>query len=316
MKNRPRLQRSICNVHLFLRVVLRAFDYGVIYFPPIFGVKMYGWEPTTMAIINISTYKFVTLSAGSLPDLRVVLKDEADACSLKGTILLSTEGINCFLAGTREHIDRFKAFLAARPAFSDMTYKESESDYQPFSRMLVRLKKEIISMGHPEIEPEKKKAPTISPEKFKQWYEDNKDMVVLDTRNDYEIALGTFESAVDLDIENFRQFPDTVKLLSDEIKKKPVVTFCTGGIRCEKAAEYMLENGFEEVYQLDGGILNYFEKCGGEHYDGDCFVFDKRVAVDSDLNEADVEQCYGCRGVIAASQKEVPCPSCGGQEFG
>jgi len=269
-----------------------------------------------MNIVNISAYKFVTLTAESLPDLRSDLKAEADVCELKGTILLCAEGINCFLAGTRDNIDRFKAFLKARPPFSDLPYKESFSDYQPFSRMLVRLKKEVISMGRSEIEPEKKKAPYISPEKFKRWYEEKKDMIVLDTRNDFEVALGTFDDAVDLDIETFREFPDTVTLMSDEVKNKPVVTFCTGGVRCEKAAQYMLDHGFKEVYQLDGGILNYLEKCGGDHYHGECFVFDKRVALDADLKETETKQCYSCRGVVTPKQQNDPCPLCGGREFG
>ncbi len=263
-----------------------------------------------MNIANIAAYKFVILSEISLPDLRVVLKEEADVCDLKGTILLSTEGINCFLAGVRDNIERFKGFLEERPAFSGLTYKESFSDYQPFSRMLVRLKKEIISMGHPEIQPEKQTAPYISPEKFKRWYEEKRDMVVLDTRNDFEVALGTFDDAIDLDIESFRSFPDVVTLLSEDVKNKPVVTFCTGGIRCEKAAEYMLKQGFKEVYQLEGGILNYFEKYGGDHYHGECFVFDKRVALDSQLNETKTAQCYSCRGVITVEQQGKPCSVC------
>jgi len=269
-----------------------------------------------MTIVNVACYKFVTLVEGDLPGLRVELNERADVCGLKGTILLSTEGINCFLAGGREDVEVFKAFLEERPGFSGLIYKESFSDYQPFSRMLVRLKKEIISMGHPEIEPEKEVAPHISPEEFRRWYEEKKDMIVLDARNDFEVALGTFDGAIDLGIESFRSFPDLVKLLPEDIKNKPVVTFCTGGIRCEKAAQFMLEQGFKEAYQLEGGILNYFEKCGGDHYHGECFVFDKRVALDSELKETETQQCYSCRGVITKKQQNDPCPLCYGEAFG
>lgn len=266
-----------------------------------------------MQFINTSAYKFVTLPEAQFTVLREQLKEKADALALKGTILLSAEGINSFLSGTREAIDEYKDFLDSYDVFEGMHYKESESDHQPFSRMLVRLKKEIISMGKPEIEPEKKKAPYIKPEEFKRWYESKKDMIVLDTRNDYEVEIGTFHDALDLNIETFRDFPNAVTMLPDDVKKKPVVTFCTGGIRCEKAAQYMFDHGFEEVYQLDGGILNYFEQCGGDYWDGECFVFDKRVAVDPKLQETTTKQCYSCRGVLTPEMQDKPCPECGGE---
>lgn len=263
-------------------------------------------------IVNVSAYKFVTLKEAILPDLRAVFKDKAVSLNLKGTILLSTEGINLFLAGERDNIDEFKAFLAERPSFQEMWFKESYSDHQPFSRMLVRLKKEVISMGHAEIEPEKETAPHLPPEILKQWYENNKEMIVLDTRNDYEVELGTFENALDLNIETFRAFPDAIDMLPEEMKEKPIVTFCTGGIRCEKAAQLMLNKGFKEVYQLEGGILNYFEQCGGEHYEGECFVFDKRVALDGNLKETTTQQCYACRSPLPLAQqpKDGICPHC------
>lgn len=267
-----------------------------------------------MEFINISAYQFVTLSESEFPALRKQLKETADACRLKGTILFSVEGINCFLSGAREDIEAYKEFLASYPMFSGLEYKESVSDHQPFSRMLVRLKKEIISMGRSEVEPEKKKAPYLTPEMLKRWYKEKKDMIVLDTRNDYEVEMGTFENAMDLNIESFRDFPNAITLLPEAMKKKPIVTFCTGGIRCEKAAQYMLDQGFEEVYQLHGGILNYFEKCGGDHWDGECFVFDKRVALDPQLKETSTTQCYNCRGVLTVAQKSNACPRCGSGE--
>ncbi len=268
--------------------------------------------------VNIAAYKFVALEPSALPSLRAEMKERALACDLKGTILLSHEGINLFLAGTPENIESYQAFLAAKPAFSGLVYKESLSDTQPFSRMLVRLKKEIISMGHAHVQPEKHTAPHLSPEKLKEWYEQGHEMIVLDTRNDYEIELGTFKGAVDLKIDSFRDFPEAISSLPESAKDKPVVTFCTGGIRCEKAAEYMLQKGYKEVYQLDGGILNYFEKCGGAHYDGECFVFDKRVAVNSKLEETQTKQCYSCRAPIAliAQSAATVCPQCQSDQIG
>lgn len=262
-----------------------------------------------MQYVNISAYKFMTLDPEFTIDLRFKLKEKAEALSLKGTILLSNEGANMFLSGTRDNMDEMKAFIGSFEGFEDIWYKESFSDNQPFNRMLVRIKKEIISMGCSEIEPEKHTVTHLDPELFKQWYDDGKDMVVLDTRNDYEIRLGTFENAVDLEIDHFRQFPEAIARLPESFKKKPVITFCTGGVRCEKAGELMERAGFEEVYQLNGGIINYFEKCGGDHYEGDCFVFDKRVALNSQLEETDSVQCYSCREPLTAEQLD----QCGGE---
>eukprot|EP01059_Diplonema_ambulator_P031022 TRINITY_DN556_c1_g1_i1.p3 TRINITY_DN556_c1_g1~~TRINITY_DN556_c1_g1_i1.p3 ORF type:complete len:280 (+),score=-43.46 TRINITY_DN556_c1_g1_i1:8118-8957(+) len=263
------------------------------------------------SIVNTSGYKFVSIEEASLLSLKKDLLESANALSLKGTILLGTEGINCFLSGKSADIETYLAFLAKYPAFSDIPHKRSYSEYQPFSRMLVRIKREIISMGRPEIDPEKEKAPYITPEVFKEWYSQGKDMWVLDTRNDYEVALGTFQSAHDLNIETFRDFPQAIQELPEEKKKKPVVTFCTGGVRCEKAGQYLINAGFEEVYQLEGGILNYFERCGGEYWHGECFVFDKRVAVDSQLAETATRQCYNCRGVLIVAEQSAACPTCG-----
>lgn len=266
----------------------------------------------TLPIVNIAGYRFVSLSVEQLPSLRVDIKSHAAAHHLKGTVLLSAEGINAFLAGTRENIDAFLQYLRNIPEFSALHFKESFTDYQPFNRLLVRLKKEIIPMNNSAVAPGVKTAPYLSPLEFKQWYAEKRDMVVLDTRNDYEIALGTFENAVDLHIAHFREFGDAIDYLPENMKEKPIVTFCTGGIRCEKAAELMLQKGFKNVYQLDGGILNYFEQCGGDFYRGECFVFDQRVAVNSALQETDTKQCFDCRTPL---QKEMiqagKCPHCG-----
>lgn len=269
-----------------------------------------------LPIVNISGYKFVTIASEKLPQLRIDLKEKAVECGLKGTILLGTEGINSFLAGSREQIDAFVQYLRTFSEFADIWYKESLTDYQPFNRMLVRIKKEIIPMGRDSVVPHEKTAPYISPETLKQWYEEKRDMVVLDTRNVYEIELGTFENAMDLHIAHFREFSDAIDMLPESMKEKPVVTFCTGGIRCEKAAELMSQKGFKNVYQLNGGILNYFEKCGGDFYNGECFVFDQRVAVNSALQETDAKQCFDCRTPLQAHEvKDGKCPHCGSKSI-
>ncbi len=269
-----------------------------------------------LSIVNLSGYRFVSLTAEQLPSMRTDLKSKADVCQLKGTILLSSEGINAFLAGTRENIDSFVSFIQTYPEFAGLRFKESFTDYQPFNRMLVRLKKEIIPMNKDSVVPEKKTAPYVSPEEFRQWYQEKRDMVILDTRNDYEIALGTFKNAYDMHLKHFREFDDAIDFLPKEMKEKTVVTFCTGGIRCEKAAELMSQKGFTNVYQLDGGILNYFEKCGGDFYDGECFVFDQRVAVNSALQETNAKQCFDCRAPLQSHEvKDAKCPHCGSKSI-
>jgi UPF0176 protein len=263
-----------------------------------------------MKILNIAAYKFVAMSEEFIRGIRYSLKNKLIELEIKGTILLSPEGINLFLAGTADAINHFKNYLAQWSEFNDLTYKESWSDEKPFSRTLVKIKREIIAFGIDTVDPEKETAPHLDPEEFKTWYEQNKDMIVLDTRNDYEVELGTFKNAIDFDLEHFRDFPNAIKFLPEEAKDKPIVTFCTGGIRCEKAAEYMLQQGFKKVYQLDGGILNYFEKCGGDYYEGECFVFDKRVAVDPKLAETTTQQCFSCRNPLPKQTADKVCPHC------
>ena len=265
--------------------------------------------------VNISVYKFVDLD--NLAQRKAELLPLCNQLELRGTILLSLEGINMFLAGTRENIDTFFDTLRKQPEFADLKPKESLSDHQPFSRMLVRLKKEIISMGVEAIRPKVRTSPKLTAKELKQWLDEGKDLTLYDVRNDYEIEVGTFKNAVPAGIDHFRLFPEATKQLPEDTKKKPLVMFCTGGIRCEKAGPLMEEQGFEQVYQLDGGILKYFEECGGDHYDGDCFVFDKRVAVDPDLQETDADQCYACQSVLTAEQQQSPlykpphsCPLC------
>ncbi len=233
-----------------------------------------------MRMINIAGYKFITLS--SLPELRAGFVNKCSVLQLKGTILLSTEGINLSLAGTEENIQSFKAYLQKEEYFTGMTFRQSYSASQPFKYMRVKIKKEIINLRQPDVRPDLMRAPSISPKEFKQWLDEKRDITVLDTRNEYEISFGTFANATHLQLEDFCEFPSAAKKLLPE---KTIVMFCTGGIRCEKAALYLLQKGFPKVYQLEGGILNYFAEVGSAHYQGECFVFDQRVSVDTNLDE-------------------------------
>jgi UPF0176 protein len=263
-----------------------------------------------MNILNISAYKFVNIPKEDLIDLKMSLKNKGTALDLKGTILLSTEGINQCVAGQADDIASFKEFLGAMPAFADLFYKESWSKIQPFDKMLVKIKPEIITFKESNIAPEKFTAPRIAPEVLKEWYAQKLDIVVLDTRNDYETRIGKFANAIDLNLQNFRDFPQVAQQQLAGLKDKTIVTYCTGGIRCEKAAAWMLQAGFKEVYQLDGGILNYFEKCGGEFYEGECFVFDNRIAIDAQLVEQNVPLCVQCQNPLNIAERSSGAANC------
>jgi UPF0176 protein len=266
-------------------------------------------------ITNISTYRFAELSG--LKTLREELIADCKTWGLKGTILLSTEGINLFVAGAAESIDRLLEKLRAIPGLEDLQPKISLSETQPFNRMLVRLKKEIISFGVEAVRPADYTSPKLSAKELKSWLDEGKPVTLLDTRNDYEVKLGTFKNAIIPHINTFREFPDAVRKLPEELKHQPVVMFCTGGIRCEKAGPFMELEGFEQIYQLDGGILKYFEECGGDHYDGECFVFDQRVGLDPGLRETSSAVCYACQAPLDQTDQEDPryvegvsCPHC------
>jgi UPF0176 protein len=275
-------------------------------------------------IVNIAAYKFITFNdtVERRDAFRAVCAEQA----LKGTILLSPEGINLFLAGTREGIDGFLAWLRADPRFTDIEVKESYSDTQPFNRMLVKLKREIITMKHPLIKPELGRAPAVKADTLKRWLDAGHDdagrpVVMVDTRNAFEVDVGTFENTIDYRIEKFSEFPEVIAAHREELADKTVVTFCTGGIRCEKAAIHMLGIGFESVYQLEGGILKYFEEVGGAHYQGDCFVFDHRTALNPALEATEAAQCFACRAVVTPREQLSPqyvpgksCPHCAGIE--
>jgi UPF0176 protein len=276
--------------------------------------------PSSTPIVNIAAYKFITVEDAA--ELRPHYLALCNQLGLKGTILLTPEGINLFLAGTREAIDQFLASLRADTRFADIEIKESLSDEQPFKHMLVKLKREIITMKHPLIQPEKGRAPAVEPTTLKRWLDQGHDdagkpVVMLDTRNAFEVDVGTFDHTIDYRIEKFSEFPQVIAEHRDEFSGKTVVTFCTGGIRCEKAAIHMKNVGFDSVYQLDGGILKYFEEVGGAHYHGDCFVFDQRTALNPNLEPTPTVRCGGCGAPVTPAEQASPlyhagrsCPHC------
>ena len=261
-------------------------------------------------------YKFV-----DFPDFRPFsgpLKEQCQALGLKGTLLLAHEGLNGTVAGSREGIDGLLAYLRADSRFADLEHKESPSDEQPFYRMKVKLKKEIVTMGVEGIDPKKTVGTYVAPRDWNQLISDP-EVVVIDTRNHYEYAIGSFEGARDPQTETFREFPRYVQDNLDPGRAKKVAMFCTGGIRCEKATAYLKEQGFEEVYHLQGGVLKYLEEVPPEQslWRGECFVFDNRVAVNHDLEPGSYDQCHGCRHPITEADKASPeymkgvsCPRC------
>lgn len=268
-----------------------------------------------LPITNISCYLFAPLT--DLKGLRERLIAVCKERGLKGTILLSTEGINLFIAGPRVLVDELVAVIRSIPGLAGLAPKYSESAHQPFNRMLVRIKKEIIAFGVEGIDPAKYTSPRLEARTLKQWLDEGRPVVLLDTRNDYEVKLGTFKNAHVIGVDSFREFPEAVRALPPELKKQPIVTFCTGGIRCEKAAPFMEREGFEQIWQLEGGILKYFEEVGGDHYDGECFVFDQRVGVDPGLEETQSAQCYMCQSPLTDADQADPrfvenvsCPYC------
>lgn len=266
-------------------------------------------------VVNIAAYKFLPLD--HLKSLRVRLQALCAEAELKGTILLSPEGINLFVAGGEQQIERLLAELRSWPGLADLQPKISHTDHQPFRRMLVRIKKEIIAFGVPGIDPARRSSPKLAATQLKQWLDEGRPITLLDTRNDYEIKLGTFKNALPIGIDHFRDFPQAVAKLPEQLKEQTVVMFCTGGIRCEKAGPYMEQAGFKNVLQLDGGILKYFEDVGGEHYDGECFVFDRRVGLDPKLDQTQSTQCFQCQSPLTQADQEHPhyvwgksCPYC------
>jgi UPF0176 protein len=241
-----------------------------------------------------------------LEELRTRLQEATKAHGLKGTILLAPEGINFFLAGTRPQLAAVLEVIRAVPGLADVVPKESPSSDQPFKRMLVKIKKEIIAFGVEGVDPARRPATKISARRLKQWLDEGRPVTLLDTRNDYEVRMGTFKGAIVPQIWNFRDFPAAVENLPAELKTQPVVMFCTGGIRCEKAGPFMAMQGYTDVLQLDGGILKYFEEVGGAHYEGECFVFDERVGVGPDLRETGSVICFNCQMPLTVEDQQRP----------
>ena len=270
----------------------------------------------SQSIVVAAMYKFV-----SLPDfneLRQPLLDAMLANGVKGTLLLAEEGINGTVSGTREGIDGLLAWLRSDSRLVDIDHKESYCDEQPFYRTKVKLKKEIVTLGVPGVDPNQRVGTYVDP---KDWNAllDDPEVVLIDTRNDYEVAIGTFDGAVDPKTKSFREFPEYVRANYDPARHKKVAMFCTGGIRCEKASSFMLNEGFEEVYHLKGGILKYLEEVpeAETKWKGDCFVFDNRVTVRHDLSEGEYDQCHACRAPISEADRQsehyvagISCPHC------
>lgn len=274
-----------------------------------------------MQYLNISMYRFVALP--DYVELRQKWKQECHALGIRGTILLSPEGTNIMLVGLPEAIRLFVSYLQDDPRLSDIEPKESWTDYLPFNKMRIKLKHEIITYRQSDdMAPlQRERAPSVKPSELDEWiergYDDQgRDVVIVDTRNNYEVEFGTFKQADWFDIRKFSDFPAKMKTRQGQYQDKTIVTFCTGGIRCEKAAIHLNEMGFNAV-QLEGGILKYFEETGGKHWEGDCFVFDQRVAVNKSLEDAESVLCRACgaqvdkEGKLSLKFKEgVCCPHC------
>ena len=250
------------------------------------------------SFLTTTFYHFITLN--NIKIFKTIIQDYCDNKSLKGTILLAQEGINGTISGKEDDILEFHKFIKKDQKFSDvfknLEYKSSWSNENPFYRMKVRLKKEIVALGLPEVSPAIKVGKYVKPEDWNSLINDP-EVILIDTRNNYEVDIGTFNNAINPKTTSFREFPQYVKKNLKSKKNKKIAMFCTGGIRCEKASSYMLENGFKEVYHLQGGILKYLEEVPKENslWQGECFVFDQRVAVTNELKEGRYGQCYACR---------------------
>lgn len=266
--------------------------------------------------ICAALYKFVELN--DYKELREPLYQTLIANDVKGTLLLAREGVNGTICGTRQAIDNVLDYLRSDERFADIEHKESPSDEQAFYRTKVKLKKEIVTLGVDWVDPKSSVGTYVDPEKWNDLIADP-EVLVIDTRNEYEYAVGTFEGAINPKTDTFREFPEYVKQHLDPEKHKKVAMFCTGGIRCEKSTAYLKEQGFDEVYHLKGGILKYLEMMPEDNsrWNGECFVFDQRVTVKHGLEQGEYDQCYACRMPITAEemqsdhyQKGVSCPHC------
>ncbi len=250
-------------------------------------------------------YKFVRLA--NCTELKTPLLNIMESLSVKGTLLLAAEGINGTIAGPQEAIDKVLDFLQKDERLSPLTCKFSYHQNNPFQRTKVKLKKEIVTMGVEGIDPNQSVGTYIKPKDWNELISDP-EVLLVDTRNDYEVEIGTFKNAINPQTENFREFPEYVKNNLDKSKHKKVAMFCTGGIRCEKSTAYLKEQGFDEVYHLEGGILKYLEEVPAEEtmWQGECFVFDGRVAVNHDLEQGQYDQCFACRYPLTEADKQSP----------
>jgi len=273
-------------------------------------------ELNSSPYVVAALYRFARLP--QFEALREPLLDQCVSFGIRGTLLLASEGINGTVAGTREGIDLLLAYLKAIPELAQLDHKESFCDELPFYRMKVKLKKEIVTMGVEGIDPQVSVGRYVEPKDWNALITEP-DVLLVDTRNDYEVEIGTFKGAMDPNTTTFREFPEYVKTNLDPQKQKKVAMFCTGGIRCEKATAYMIEQGFDEVFHLKGGILKYLEEVPEAEslWQGECFVFDNRVSVNHKLEKGDYDQCHGCRFPITEQDKRdaryvagVSCPRC------
>lgn len=267
-------------------------------------------------IIVAALYKFV-----QLPDcaaLRDTLQTYCDRLQIKGTLLLAPEGINGTVAGSRASIDALLQQLRSDPRLADLEPKESTAQQMPFGRMKVRIKREIVTLGRPEADPSRQVGTYVEPSDWNRLIQDP-DVLVIDTRNDYEFAIGSFAGAIDPGTRSFREFPDFVNNQLGDARARKIATFCTGGIRCEKATAFLLEQGFETVYHLKGGILKYLEQITPEDslWQGDCFVFDERVSVGHGLQQGNAVLCPTCGWAVSADDRASAeylageyCPHC------
>ena len=260
-----------------------------------------------MSVTVTAFYKFVSIAETEA--LRAELHEVCSAHAIKGTILIAREGINATVAGSDAAVRALLAHLRSDPRFSDLTSKESYVDAVPFGRLKVKVKPEIVTMRQPQADPSQQVGTYVPPDRWNALVSQD-DVIVIDTRNSYEFAIGTFKGAVDPGTRAFSEFPDYVRANLDPAKHKRVAMFCTGGIRCEKASAYMLSQGFPEVYHLEGGILKYLETVPPEEslWQGECFVFDERVALDHGAVPGTHLMCKACGFPVAAGAPE--CPSC------
>jgi len=264
----------------------------------------------------INGYRFVPIDAPQLPELRASLYALASKLDLHGTILLAPEGVNVALCGKNEAVDALiEAFEAYEP-LAGMTFKIMPHDTFIFRRLVVKVKPQIIVFEDNALDPTQEGNKRIMPKQLKTWLDEGKDFVLLDTRNQFEVAFGTFDQAKTLPVRRFRGFCRALEA-SDIDKNVPVVTFCTGGVRCEKVVPYMRKQGYQNGYQLEGGIFNYFKEVGNAHWQGECFVFDYRTALDANLRATGTVQCRVCYGPVSLEAQEdnryeagVSCPVC------